>query len=60
MESKDFSDMVKSKENREQFISNAIEFLRSRGFDGIDLGKNKRFLSLEISKNFQSNYIFSK
>lgn len=44
MESKDFSEMVKSKENREQFITNAIEFLRSRGFDGIDLGTKKLFL----------------
>ena len=39
MESKDFSDMVKYKENREKFISQAIEFLRLQGFDGIDLGK---------------------
>jgi GH18 family chitinase len=39
MDSKDFSDMVKSRENREEFIINAIEFIRSKGFDGIDLGK---------------------
>jgi GH18 family chitinase len=49
MESKDFSDMVKSKENREKFITNAIEFLRAKGFDGIDLGKNKIYdLNIDI------------
>jgi GH18 family chitinase len=38
MESKDFSDMVKTRENREKFITHAIEFLRLKGFDGLDLG----------------------
>ena len=39
MESKDFSDMVKTRENRDKFITQAIEFLRLNNFDGIDFGK---------------------
>lgn len=46
MESKEFSEMVKTREKREKFIKHAIKFLRYHGFDGIDLG---------ILDNFYSN-----
>lgn len=37
MESKEFSQMVRSEKTRLNFINHGIKFLRFHGFDGIDL-----------------------
>ena len=32
-----YSDMVSTKANRDIFVSSTIDFLRQRGFDGLDM-----------------------
>ena len=41
--SEGFSSMVATKENRTEFIENAIEYLRDNGFDGLGRFSNLSF-----------------
>ena len=50
--SEGFSSMVATKENRTEFIENAIEYLRDNGFDGLGWFSNLPFTDRLIGQKF--------